>query len=94
MAKNHSQKQHTRNYNLLIVAIAFIAAAYIGYHLLRQSSASDFALIGDGQTNAISAASSNASTARTVGDTDLAGLLAAERGQLGEPALVWFHADW
>ncbi len=27
-------------------------------------------------------------------DTDVSSLRAAETGQLGEPALVWFHADW
>ena len=27
-------------------------------------------------------------------ETDLASLQAAERAQLNQPALVWFHADW
>ena len=27
-------------------------------------------------------------------DTDIASLQDAERGALGQPALIWFHADW
>ena len=30
----------------------------------------------------------------TWGNSDPEGLTAAEEGQIGRPALVWFHADW
>ncbi|MBI3537609.1 MAG: hypothetical protein HY070_08650 [Chloroflexi bacterium] len=48
------------------------------------------------------AASSSESATNPIGieqsshptDTDIASLQAAERGQLNQPALVWFHADW
>lgn len=87
-----AERARGRKYNLMFVALALFAAAYVGYHLLRQSDASTIAL-NSGQTNAIPA-NGSAVTSSSASDTDVAGLRAAESGQLAEPALVWFHADW
>jgi hypothetical protein len=69
--------------------------AFFGYQLLHQSDSAALALNSDGQTNTIPASGASTNSGKqSASDTDIAGLRAAETGQLGEPALVWFHADW
>ncbi len=64
----------------LLVAVGILAAVW-------QTGASGS--IATGATNAIGSQSSTHPT-----ENDVADLQAAERGTVGKPVLVWFHADW
>ncbi len=78
-------ERHRGNLVFAILAIAFIATLFL---VLSRHSAGN--LSGNSAAiNAIGLQHSNNPT-----DTDIPSLLAAEKGALNEPVLVWFHADW
>ncbi|MBI1801814.1 MAG: hypothetical protein HYR71_09335 [Chloroflexi bacterium] len=91
---NADRRARGRMYNIVFALMVLLVVAIIGYQGLKASDTSVLALNG-GETNAIPASgSANPALNSAASDTDIAGLRAAETGQLGEPALVWFHADW
>ena len=76
-AASADKRAHGPKYTLVFGGVVLLFAAFVGYQLLGQNSAS-----------------SGSQPAAMASDTDLTSLRAAETGQLGEPALVWFRADW
>ncbi len=71
-------------YYLILIVLFMIALWALRGHLnLAAVSSSDNA------TNPIGVQINGNPT-----DTDIVSLQAAEGGQLNQPALVWFHADW
>ncbi len=72
----------------LLVVVGIIMAVW-------QTGANDNTATG--ATNAIGSQVSRldpASRDEHPTENDVAGLQAAERGTVGKPVLVWFHADW
>ena len=82
----HADQQRRSQTQRRIVALSGIALAVVVLLMGWSAANSDY---GANTSGAISP-QSGANPA----DTDIAGLQAAEKGTAGEPALVWFHADW
>lgn len=78
-----------RHQGWVIAVAAFTAFAVIIFVLPGAHQSPNAVTLNSGETNPIGLQQSDHPT-----DTDIAGLQAAEQGALGEPALVWFHADW
>lgn len=78
-----------RNRVWVIAVAAFAAFAVIIFVLPSAHQSPNAVTLNSGETNPIGLQQSDHPT-----DTDIAGLQAAEQGAFGEPALVWFHADW
>ncbi len=88
--RKQSQTSFLERNRVWVIAAAALAAFVVIIFVLPSAHQSPNAVTpNSGETNPIGLQQSDHPT-----DTDIAGLQAAEQGAFGEPALVWFHADW